>query len=88
MTNSSCVVVCAGGQARLFTLEPAELPELESGPNLVPLEELSSELVGEPSLSFSITALLAPPGLPLGRTTCSPAKNGRSARKALSSVML
>lgn len=47
MTNSSCVVVCAGGQARLFTLEPAELPELESGPNLVPREEVSSELVGE-----------------------------------------
>ncbi len=47
MTNSSCVVVCAGGQARLFTLEPAELPELESGPNLVPRAEVGSELVGE-----------------------------------------
>lgn len=47
MSNNSCVVVCAGGHARLFTLEPAALPELESGPNLVPRGEISSALVGE-----------------------------------------
>lgn len=47
MSNNSCVVVCAGGNARLFTLEPAELPELESGPNLVARGEVSSEEVGE-----------------------------------------
>jgi protein required for attachment to host cells len=47
MSNSSCVVVCAGGNARLFTLEPAELPELESGPNLVVRGEVSSDVVGE-----------------------------------------
>ncbi|RLA38194.1 MAG: host attachment protein [Gammaproteobacteria bacterium] len=46
MSNSSCVVVCAGGNARLFTLEPAELPELESGPNLVACGEVTSEEVG------------------------------------------
>jgi protein required for attachment to host cells len=47
MSNSSCVVVCAGGNARLFTLEPAEFPELESGPNLVARGEVSSDVVGE-----------------------------------------
>lgn len=30
-----CVVVAEGAKARFFTLEPAQLPELESGPNLV-----------------------------------------------------
>ena len=30
-----CVVVAEGARARFFTLEPAEIPELESGPNLV-----------------------------------------------------
>ncbi len=47
MSNSSCVVVCAGGHARLFTLEPAEYPELESGPNLVARGEVVSAEVGE-----------------------------------------
>lgn len=47
MLNNCCVVVCAGGNARLFTLEPAGMPELESGPNLVARGEVSSELVGE-----------------------------------------
>ncbi|MDX1593598.1 MAG: host attachment protein [Gammaproteobacteria bacterium] len=49
MSNNSCVVVCAGGQARLFTLEPAALPELESGPNLVKREELHGSEAGEPT---------------------------------------
>lgn len=30
-----CVVVAEGSRARFFTLEKVELPELESGPNLV-----------------------------------------------------
>jgi protein required for attachment to host cells len=30
-----CVVVTNGAHARFFTLQPAEFPELESGPNLV-----------------------------------------------------
>jgi protein required for attachment to host cells len=30
-----CVVVAAGSAARIFTLEPAEVPEIESGPNLI-----------------------------------------------------
>jgi len=30
-----CVVVAEGAQARIFTLEPAEIPEMQSGPNLV-----------------------------------------------------
>ena len=47
MSNNSCVVVCASGYARLFTLEPAELPELESGPNLVSRGEVVSEVAGE-----------------------------------------
>jgi len=29
-----CVVVAEGARARFFTLEPVEVPELESGPNL------------------------------------------------------
>jgi len=49
MTTNCCVVVCAGGQARLFTLEPAELPDIESGPNLIPRGELQSESAGEHS---------------------------------------
>ncbi|HEY5720408.1 MAG TPA: host attachment protein [Gammaproteobacteria bacterium] len=47
MSNNYCVVVCTGGHARLFTLEPVEVPELESGPNLVQQGELSSEEAGE-----------------------------------------
>ena len=30
-----CIVVAEGSRARFFTLEPADIPELESGPNLV-----------------------------------------------------
>jgi len=30
-----CVVVADGARARFFTLEPAGLPEMESGPNLI-----------------------------------------------------
>ncbi len=30
-----CVVVADGAHARFFTLEPAELPEVESGPKLI-----------------------------------------------------
>jgi protein required for attachment to host cells len=35
-----CVVVADGARARFFTLEPAEVPELESGPTLVEREDL------------------------------------------------
>ena len=35
-----CVVVVDGARARFFTLQPAELPELESSPRLVELEDL------------------------------------------------
>jgi len=38
-----CVVVASGNQAKLFTLEPSELPQLESGPNLVKRKTLNSE---------------------------------------------
>lgn len=30
-----CVVVAGSTAARIFTLEPAEIPELQSGPNLI-----------------------------------------------------
>ncbi len=30
-----CVVVAEGSRARFFTVEPADIPEMESGPNLV-----------------------------------------------------
>jgi len=35
-----CLVVADGGRARFFTLEPVELPELESGPNLIEHEDM------------------------------------------------
>jgi protein required for attachment to host cells len=35
-----CIVVASGLHARCFTLEPVELPELESGPKLVERGEL------------------------------------------------
>ena len=35
-----CVVVTGGAQARFFTLEPVEFPELESGPKLIDRGEL------------------------------------------------
>lgn len=38
-----CVVVVSGSQAKLFTLEPCELPELESGPNLIERKSLINE---------------------------------------------
>ncbi|KAB7623389.1 host attachment protein [Alkalilimnicola sp. S0819] len=37
-----CVLVAAGGGARLYTLEPAEVPEMESGPNLVERQTLAN----------------------------------------------
>ena len=36
------VVVAEGARARFFTLEPAEIPELESGPNLVERGDLAN----------------------------------------------
>ena len=36
------LVVASGAHARFFTLEPAEHPEVESGPNLIERGELSS----------------------------------------------
>ena len=44
-----CVVVASSGQARLYTLEPTELPEMESGPNLVEREKLSNEEQAAPT---------------------------------------
>ena len=35
-----CVVVAGGAEARFFTLEPADTPEIQSGPNLVEHEVL------------------------------------------------
>ncbi|GAB4353109.1 MAG: host attachment protein [Gammaproteobacteria bacterium] len=41
---SDCfVVVAAGSCARFFTLEPAEFPEMESGPNLVEQHRIENE---------------------------------------------
>lgn len=40
--NQYCVVVANGKNARFFTLEDSGLPEIESGPNLVKLKELSN----------------------------------------------
>ncbi len=38
--NGYCVVTADGGRARLFTLEPARYPEVESGPSLVEQRDL------------------------------------------------
>lgn len=38
--NQNCVVVAGGGRARFFTLEEAQCPELESGPNLREINDL------------------------------------------------
>ncbi|MFH1349897.1 MAG: host attachment protein [Pseudomonadota bacterium] len=35
-----CVAVIGGAQARFFTLEPVEFPQLETGPNLVERDRL------------------------------------------------
>ncbi|NOY66392.1 MAG: host attachment protein [Gammaproteobacteria bacterium] len=40
--NQYCVVVANGKNARFFTLEDSDSPEIESGPNLVKLKELSN----------------------------------------------
>jgi len=40
--NQYCVVVANGTQARFFTLEAPEKPEVESGPNLVKQKDLSN----------------------------------------------
>lgn len=37
-----CVVVAEGARARFFTLEPAEIPEIESGPNLKEVSSLAN----------------------------------------------
>lgn len=37
-----CVVAAEGARARIFILEPAEVPELESGPNLVERKTLAN----------------------------------------------
>lgn len=37
-----CVVVAEGARARFFTLEPADVPELEGGPNLVEHDSLAN----------------------------------------------
>jgi protein required for attachment to host cells len=41
--NHSIVAILDGSKARFFTLEPAQLPEYESGPNLIEQEGLSNE---------------------------------------------
>lgn len=43
-----CVVVCNGTRARLFTLEPVAIPEVESGPNLVEHKDLVNPEVDVP----------------------------------------
>jgi protein required for attachment to host cells len=40
--NQSLVAVIDGTKARFFTLEPAEAPEYQSGPNLIERESLSN----------------------------------------------
>jgi protein required for attachment to host cells len=35
-----CVLVADGARARFFTLEPVEVPEMESGPNLIERRDL------------------------------------------------
>jgi len=37
-----CVVVTNGAHARFFTLQQSEIPELESGPNLIEQQQLSN----------------------------------------------
>jgi len=37
-----CIVVAGGARARFFTLDTPEMPEIESGPNLVELSDLVS----------------------------------------------
>ncbi len=37
-----CVVVAEGSRARFFTVEPAEVPEMESGPNLIECAAMAS----------------------------------------------
>lgn len=48
-----CVVVAEGAHARIFTLEPSELPELESGPNLVERKSLADRRDGDGEASAS-----------------------------------
>lgn len=38
------VVVAEGARSRFFTLEPAEVPELESGPNLIEHDSLTNPI--------------------------------------------
>lgn len=43
-----CVVVAGGTATRIFTLEPAAIPEMQSGPNLVERKTLISPLQQTP----------------------------------------
>ncbi|MEJ2646525.1 MAG: host attachment protein [Gammaproteobacteria bacterium] len=38
--NQNCVVVAGGSRARFFSLQDPQVPEMESGPNLVELSDL------------------------------------------------
>ena len=38
--NRNCVVVAGGSRARFFSLQDPQVPEMESGPNLVELSDL------------------------------------------------
>lgn len=40
MTSDYCVVVADSARARFFALEPARVPEVESGPKLVEIKDL------------------------------------------------
>ena len=46
MKNQRLVVVIDGTKARFFTLEPAEFPEYESGPNLIEQDMLTDAAKG------------------------------------------
>ncbi len=49
-----CVVVAGGARARFFALDSVELPEFQSGPNLVELGKLESpERLSEPKALWS-----------------------------------
>lgn len=50
-----CVVVAGGTAARVFTLEPADIPELQSGPNLVQRAALPGPKAPGPAQQHTIT---------------------------------
>ncbi len=47
-----CVVVAEGAHARVFTLEPADIPQLQSGPNLVERYQLRDNDLDERSSEY------------------------------------